>query len=109
MAEADYEAEIRRIAAQTGESVRRVRAKIEKGGSMDVLHNQVIENKVIDLILQNAEFEEVPYSPEETDVEALDLTAGGGGHADIPEAKPGGGDPSQGGPSGGPLAAREKR
>ena len=45
---------------------------------MDVLRNQIIERKVIDLILANAEFEEVPYSPEETDVEALDLTAGGG-------------------------------
>ncbi len=106
--EEDYEAEIRRIAAQTGESVRRVRAKIEKGGSMDVLHNQVIENKVIDLILQNAQFEEVAYSPEETDVEALDLAAGGGEHSDIPEAKPGG-EPAQGGPSTGPHAAHEKR
>ena len=77
--EEDYEAEIRRIAAQSGESPRRVRAKIEKSGSMDVLHNQVIENKVIDLILGTPEFEEVPYSPEETDVEAIDLTAGGGG------------------------------
>ena len=33
---------------------------------MDVLRNQVIERKVIDLILEHAEFEEVPYQPEET-------------------------------------------
>ena len=62
--DADYEAEIKLIAAQSGESPRRVRAKLEKGGSMDVLRNQVIERKVIDLILENAEFEEVPYQPE---------------------------------------------
>ncbi len=77
--DADYEAEIKLIAAQSGESPRRVRAKLEKGGSMDVLRNQVIERKVIDLILENAEFEEVPYQPEASDVEALDLAAGGGG------------------------------
>ena len=69
-----------------------MRAKLEKGGSMDVLRNQVIERKVIDLILENAEFEEVPYQPEATDVEALDLAAGGGG-SDIPAAKPGGAEP----------------
>ena len=91
--EEDYEAEIRLIAAQSDESPRRVRAKLEKGGSMDVLRNQVIERKVIDLILENAEFEEVPYQPEATDVEALDLAAGGGG-SDIPAAKPGGAEPA---------------
>ena len=94
--EEDYEAEIELIAAQSGESPRRVRAKLEKGGSMDVLRNQVIERKVIDLILENAEFEEVPYQPETTDVEALDLAAGGAA-ADIPAAKPGGVEPAAGG------------
>ena len=60
---------------------------------MDVLRNQVIERKVIDLILENAAFKEVPYQPEASDVEALDLAAGGGG-ADIPAAKPGGVEPA---------------
>ena len=92
--EDDYEAEIKLIAAQSGESPRRVRAKLEKGGSMDVLRNQVIERKVIDLILENAQFEEVPYQPEETDVEAIDLAAGGATRSDIPAAKPGGAEPA---------------
>ena len=35
--EEDYEAEIRLIAEQSGESARRVRARLEKSGSMDVL------------------------------------------------------------------------
>jgi trigger factor len=88
----DYEAEIKLIATQSGESPRRVRARLEKAGSMDVLRNQVIERKVIDLILQNAEFHEVPYEMEAADVTAVDLAAGGGEHSEIPEAKPGGGE-----------------
>ena len=48
--EQDYEAEIRLIASQTDESPRRVRARLEKSGSMDVLRNQIIERKVIERI-----------------------------------------------------------
>ena len=76
--------------SRRNESPRRVRARLEKRGSMDVLRNQIIERKVIDLILANAVFKEVPYEIEESDVAALDLTAGGGERSDIPEAKPGG-------------------
>ena len=61
--EEDYEAEIRLIAAQSDESPRRVRARLEKSGSMDVLRNQIIERKVIELILEHATFKEVPYQP----------------------------------------------
>jgi len=43
----DYQAEIALIAAQSGESVRRVRARLDKGGLMDSLRNQIIERKVI--------------------------------------------------------------
>ena len=60
-AEEDYEAEIRLIAAQSDESPRRVRARLEKAGSMDVLRNQIIERKVIERILEHASFKEVPY------------------------------------------------
>ena len=59
--EQDYEAEIALIAAQSDESPRRVRARLEKAGSMDVLRNQIIERKVIELILAHATFKEVPY------------------------------------------------
>jgi trigger factor len=85
--EADYESEIRLIASQSGESPRRVRARLEKGGSMDVLRNQIIERKVIERILEHATFKEVPYDLRRTDEEAVDHAAGGGEHADIPEAK----------------------
>ncbi len=86
--ESDYQAEISLIASQSGESVRRVRARLEKGGMMDALHNQVIERKVIDLILSEAQFKEVPYEPEATDAEAIDRSAGGHDKSDIPEAEP---------------------
>ena len=88
--EKDYEAEIAAMAQQNNESPRRVRARLEKHGSMDVLRNQIIERKVIELILANAVFKEVPYEIEESDVAALDLTAAGGDHSEIPDAKPGG-------------------
>ena len=54
---------------------------------MDVLRNQIIERKVIELILEHATFKEVPYEFRRTDEEAVDHAAGGGEHADIPEAK----------------------
>ena len=84
----DYENEIRLIAEQTDESPRRVRARLEKSGSMDVLSNQIVERKVIDLILKHAKFKEVPYEfNRRHDEEAVDHAAGGGEVADIPEAK----------------------
>lgn len=85
--ENDYDVEIRLIAEQTGESARRVRARLEKGGSMDVLRNQIVERKVIERILAEAVFKETPYDFRRTDEEAIDQSAGGGEQSDIPEAK----------------------
>jgi trigger factor len=85
--EPDYDAEIRLIAMQSGESARRIRSKIEKAGNMDVLRNQIVERKVIDLILENATFKEVPFEFESTDAEAIDQALSGPTHGDIPEAK----------------------
>lgn len=95
--EADYDEEIRLIAAQSNESPRRVRARLEKAGSMDVLRNQIVERKVIDLILKEAQFKEVPYEQEEVEAEAIDKAVGGGQEPEIPEAKPGGESPTPGG------------
>ena len=85
--EDDYEAEIRLIAAQSGESARRVRARLEKSDSMDVLRNQIVERKVIERILEHATFKETAYNLRRTDEEAVDHAAGGGEESDIPEAK----------------------
>jgi trigger factor len=85
--EADFINEIVLIASQSGESPRRVRAQIEKSGNMDVLQNQIIERKVIDLILEHAKFNDVPFEFEHTQAEAVDQALGGA-HDDIPDAKP---------------------
>ncbi len=94
--DADYDHEIALIAGQSGESPRRVRAQIEKSGNWDVLQNQIIERKVIDLILDQATFKEVPFEFEHTQVEAVDQALGGE-HGDIPEAKPEAHEPPHGG------------
>jgi trigger factor len=94
--EEDYTQEIALIARQTGESPRRVRAKLEKSESMDVLRNQIIERKVIERILEHAEFRQVPFEFERPEVEALDQAAGGHG-AEIPDAKAEAGAPAEGG------------
>jgi trigger factor len=86
--EDDYQSEIQLIATQSGESARRVRARLEKQGLMDSLRNQIIERKVIDLVLSHAQFKEVPYKPKGHETEAMDQAAGGESEeSSIPEAK----------------------
>ena len=69
---ADYDEEIRAIAAQSGESPRRVRANLEKRGLMDVLRNQIIERKTIDLVTSHAKFTDTPFEFQKRDSEAVD-------------------------------------
>ncbi len=83
--EEDYVAELNLIASQSGESPRRVRAQLEKSGGMDALRNQIIERKVVELILEHAQFTETADEIETTDAEAIDQAAGGH-ESDIPEA-----------------------
>ena len=84
--EGDFEQEIFLIALQSGESPRRVRAQIEKRGLMDVLQNQIIERKVLELVQSEAKFKDSPYQVGKGDVEAVSLAAGGGGTDAIPAA-----------------------
>ena len=88
--EGDYDEEIRLIARQSGESPRRVRARLDKGGMMDALRNQIVERKVIGQIRDAAKITDVPFEMEESDTEAVDQTAGGGEESDIPDAEEGG-------------------
>ncbi len=85
--EGDFEKEIFLMSMQSGESPRRVRAQIEKRGLMDVLQNQILERKVLEVVQDKAKFNDLPYEPEQLDTEAINLAAGGGdGSASIPEA-----------------------
>jgi len=87
--EADYDLEIIRIAVQAGESPRRVRAHLEKRGQMDVLRNQIIERKVIDMIREAAQFQDEPFVPEDdySQIEGVDFMISAADEADIPDAK----------------------
>ncbi|WP_146451211.1 trigger factor [Bythopirellula polymerisocia] len=87
--EGDFEKEVLLIAMQSGESPRRVRAQIEKRGLMDVLQNQIVERKVLELVQEHAKFADKPYEPEAFDVEAVNLAAGGGeGPTSVSESAP---------------------
>ncbi|NBO91766.1 MAG: trigger factor [Planctomycetia bacterium] len=61
----DIEDEIYRLAEQSGESPRKVRARIEKEDMLDALAAEMIERQALDLILKSAEYEEVPLEPQE--------------------------------------------
>jgi trigger factor len=84
--EADYDKEVSLIAMQTGDSPRRVRAQIEKKGLMDSLRNQIVERRVIDLVLGEAKFKDIPFDAEGGNTEAVDLALGGGDQNEIPVA-----------------------
>jgi len=63
--EADIDDEIERMAALNDESPRRVRARLEKEDLMEALAIEIVERKALDLILENAEYEDVPLEKEE--------------------------------------------
>jgi trigger factor len=56
----DLNDEIERLAAQSGESPRRVRARLERDDLIDALAAEMIERKALDLILDSAVYEDVP-------------------------------------------------
>jgi trigger factor len=73
--EEDMDLEIEAMAARTDESVRRIRARIEKEGLGDSLATQILERKALDHILKSVEIEDVALDEAETDVETVDQTA----------------------------------
>ena len=74
----DIDTEIMMMSFQSGESPRRVRARLQKSGMIENLEAQIRERKAVDVILQKAEFTDVPMdAPEESTVEALPLAVCG--------------------------------
>lgn len=75
----DIAEEIDRIADQTGESARRVRAQMEKEDALDALAAEMVERRALDLILSSAEYEDVSVDAEQaeanTSVETVDAQA----------------------------------
>ena len=64
--EDDITDEIERMAVQEGESPRRLRARLEKEDQLDALAAEIVERKALDLVLDSAEYEDVPLDPEQT-------------------------------------------
>jgi trigger factor len=60
----EIDAEIEAIAAQVGETPRRVRAQYEREDMIETLAAQLIERKALDLVLDTAEYEEFPMEQE---------------------------------------------
>lgn len=89
--EEEYEKEIEQIAQQSDMPVRRVRARMEKNGQMDALRNQIVEKKVIDRIVEEANVTEqpVPYEPanEHEEYAVYHQIVGSRDSEAIPEAK----------------------
>jgi trigger factor len=61
----DLNEEIDRMAAQGNESPRRVRARLEREDLVDALAAEMIERKALNLILDSAEYEDVPLTDED--------------------------------------------
>lgn len=79
----DLELEIEGLAERSGESVRRIRTRIEKDGMGDALATQILERKALDQILKEVEIEDVPLDEPETIVETVDQSA-----SPVTEAEP---------------------
>jgi trigger factor len=61
----DIDSEIDRMAARTDESPRKVRARLEREDMLEALAAELLESKALDLILDNAEYEDVPLTQTE--------------------------------------------
>jgi trigger factor len=61
----DIDSEIDRIASRTDESPRKVRARLEREDMLEALAAELLESKALDLILDSAEYEEVPLTAAE--------------------------------------------
>jgi trigger factor len=105
--EDDISDEIDRIAAREDESPRRIRARLEKDDLLEALAVELVERKALDLILQSAEYEDVPVGgTEERAVATVEEQAVAGEMQDVtaaaqtqPEQPAAGGAASTAGPS----------
>jgi len=65
--ESDIDAEIDRIADRSGESRRKVRARMEKEEMIEALATEVLERRALDVVLDNAVYEDVELKTEDED------------------------------------------
>ena len=73
--DADIDAEIGRIAAQSNESVRKVKAQMEREEMIEALATDLLERKALDVVLNNAVYEEFEIKPGEQEGEVATVSA----------------------------------
>ncbi len=69
--DADIENEIMEVAERSGESYRKVRARMEKDDLIEALATELLERKALDLVLQDATYEEYEWNPASDDQDEL--------------------------------------
>ncbi len=84
----DIDAEIDRIAEQSGESFRRVKARLEKEDLMEAVAADLLERKRLDLILANATYDEYELKSEEQQGEVATVEAQVAPQAEAPAERP---------------------
>jgi trigger factor len=67
--DADIDTEIRRIASQSGETFRKVKAQMERDDMIEALATELLERKALDIVLNNAVYEEFEIKKEEEEGE----------------------------------------
>ena len=88
----DFEEEIQLISQQSGDSLRRTRSRLEKSGQMDSLRNQIVERKVVELIVDQAKVTEEEVAadaddPNKGSFPVAHSALGAKDDSEIPEAK----------------------
>jgi trigger factor len=72
----DLDAEIERIADQSGESFRKVKARMEKEDLMEALATDLLERKALDLILASATYDDYEWKADERGDDVATVEAG---------------------------------
>jgi trigger factor len=72
----DLDREIERIADQSGESFRKVKARMEKEDLMEALATDLLERKALDLILSSATYEDYEWKSDEQGAGIATVEAG---------------------------------
>lgn len=75
--DADIEAEIEEVAERSGESYRKVRARMEKEDLIEALATELLERKALDLVLKDATYEEYEFNPYVQDEDEVSTMEGG--------------------------------
>ncbi len=73
--DADLDIEIARIAHQSKESPRKIRARYDKEDLMEALATDLLERKALDVILSTATFDDYPLTPEQQGGEVATVSA----------------------------------